>query len=82
MIRRFDETGNSQIGVVEPVEDATAYGVVDCKGVEPCRAKVPMVGVAENQSDVAPLQPCDCRALCVLSADIWALLAKLSGRRG
>lgn len=33
MIHRFDETGSSQI-MVEPVEDVTAYGVVDCKGVE------------------------------------------------
>ncbi len=33
MIRRFDETANSQI-MAEPVEDVTAYGVVDCKGVE------------------------------------------------
>ena len=32
MIKRFDETGSSQI-MVEPVEDVTAYGVVDCKGV-------------------------------------------------
>ncbi|PLN13839.1 UTP--glucose-1-phosphate uridylyltransferase, partial [Klebsiella pneumoniae] len=31
MISRFDETGASQI-MVEPVEDVTAYGVVDCKG--------------------------------------------------
>ncbi|VDZ08739.1 UTP--glucose-1-phosphate uridylyltransferase [Escherichia coli] len=30
MIRRFDETGHSQI-MVEPVADVTAYGVVDCK---------------------------------------------------
>ncbi|VEB58762.1 glucose-1-phosphate uridylyltransferase [Salmonella enterica subsp. enterica] len=45
MIRRFDETGNSQI-MVEPVEDVTAYGVVDCKGVELAPGEsVPMVGV-------------------------------------
>ncbi len=31
MIKRFDETGASQI-MVEPVDDVTAYGVVDCKG--------------------------------------------------
>ncbi len=34
MISRFDETGASQI-MVEPVEDVTAYGVVDCKGESP-----------------------------------------------
>ena len=33
MIKRFDETGSSQI-MVEPVDDVTAYGVVDCKGVD------------------------------------------------
>ena len=38
MIHRFDETGCSQI-MVEPVEDVTAYGVVDCKGVNLERAK-------------------------------------------
>lgn len=55
MIRRFDETGNSQI-MVEPVEDVTAYGVVDCKGVELAPGEsVPMVGVVEKpKADVAP----------------------------
>lgn len=49
MIHRFDETGSSQI-MVEPVEDVTAYGVVDCKGVELSPGEsVPMVGVVENQ---------------------------------
>lgn len=49
MIRRFDETGHSQI-MVEPVADVTAYGVVDCKGVELAPGEsVPMVGVVENQ---------------------------------
>jgi UTP-glucose-1-phosphate uridylyltransferase len=38
MIKRFDETGSSQI-MVEPVEDVTAYGVVDCKGVNLSRRK-------------------------------------------
>ena len=48
MIKRFDETGSSQI-MVEPVDDVTAYGVVDCKGVnlEPGES-VPMVGVVEK----------------------------------
>lgn len=38
MIKRFDETGSSQI-MVEPVDDVTAYGVVDCKGVDLQRRK-------------------------------------------
>ncbi|MCK8353397.1 UTP--glucose-1-phosphate uridylyltransferase, partial [Erwinia amylovora] len=33
MIRRFDETGHSQI-MVEPVADVTAYGVVDFQGAQ------------------------------------------------
>lgn len=55
MIRRFDETGHSQI-MVEPVADVTAYGVVDCKGVELAPGEsVPMVGVVEKpKADVAP----------------------------
>ena len=55
MISRFDETGASQI-MVEPVEDVTAYGVVDCKGesLKPGES-VPMVGVVEKpKADVAP----------------------------
>ncbi len=56
MIRRFDETGHSQI-MVEPVADVTAYGVVDCKGVELAPGEsVPMVGVVEKpKADVARL---------------------------
>ena len=55
MIRRFDETGHSQI-MVEPVADVTAYGVVDCKGDELAPGEsVPMVGVVEKpKADVAP----------------------------
>jgi UTP--glucose-1-phosphate uridylyltransferase len=55
MIKRFDETGASQI-MVEPVADVTAYGVVDCKGesLKPGES-VPMVGVVEKpKADVAP----------------------------
>ena len=66
MIRRFDETGHSQI-MVEPVADVTAYGVVDCKGVELAPGEsVPMVAPS-NLAIVGRY---------VLSADIWPLLAK------
>ncbi|MFH2375209.1 UTP--glucose-1-phosphate uridylyltransferase GalU, partial [Klebsiella aerogenes] len=76
MIARFDETGASQI-MVEPVEDVTAYGVVDCKGesLQPGES-VPMVGVVEKpKADVAPSNLAVVGRY-VLSADIWPLLAK------
>ena len=76
MIRRFAETGHSQI-MVEPVADVTAYGVVDCKGVELAPGEsVPMVGVVEKpKADVAPSNLAIVGRY-VLSADIWPLLAK------
>ena len=77
MIARFDETGASQI-MVEPVEDVTAYGVVDCKGEKPgslakaCR----WLALLRNQkADVAPSNLAVVGRY-VLSADIWPLLAK------
>lgn len=72
MIRRFDETGHSQI-MVEPVADVTAYGVVDCKGVELAPGEsVPMVGVVENQK----------RMLRRLISLLWVVtyLARIFGR--
>ena len=76
MIKRFDETGSSQI-MVEPVDDVTAYGVVDCKGVDLQPGEsVPMVGVVEKpKADVAPSNLAVVGRY-VLSAEIWALLAK------
>jgi UTP--glucose-1-phosphate uridylyltransferase len=76
MIGRFDETGHSQI-MVEPVEDVTAYGVVDCQGatLKPGDS-VPMVGVVEKpKADVAPSNLAVVGRY-VLSADIWPLLSK------
>ena len=70
------ETGSSQI-MVEPVDDVTAYGVVDCKGVnlEPGES-VPMIGVVEKpKADVAPSNLAVVGRY-VLSAEIWPLLAK------
>lgn len=72
MIRRFDETGHSQI-MVEPVADVTAYGVVDCKGVELAPGEsVPMVGVVENRK----------RMLRRLISLLWVVtyLARIFGR--
>ncbi|ROR14844.1 UTP--glucose-1-phosphate uridylyltransferase GalU [Erwinia sp. JUb26] len=76
MIRRFDETGHSQI-MVEPVADVTAYGVVDCKGAElKAGESAPMVGVVEKpKADKAPSNLAVVGRY-VLSADIWPLLAK------
>ncbi|MEI2264297.1 UTP--glucose-1-phosphate uridylyltransferase GalU [Erwinia sp. CGal63] len=76
MIRRFEETGHSQI-MVEPVEDVTAYGVVDCQGAElKAGESAPMVGVVEKpKADKAPSNLAVVGRY-VLSADIWPLLAK------
>ena len=76
MMRRFDETGHSQI-MVEPVADVTAYGVVDCKGAElKAGESAPMVGVVEKpKADKAPSNLAVVGRY-VLSADIWPLLAK------
>jgi UTP--glucose-1-phosphate uridylyltransferase len=76
MIKRFDDTGSSQI-MVEPVADVTAYGVVDCKGIELKPGEsVPMVGVVEKpKADVAPSNLAVVGRY-VLSAEIWPLLAK------
>ncbi|WP_380177925.1 UTP--glucose-1-phosphate uridylyltransferase GalU [Kalamiella sp. sgz302252] len=76
MMRRFDETGHSQI-MVEPVQDVTAYGVVDCQGAElKAGDSAPMVGVVEKpKADKAPSNLAVVGRY-VLSADIWPLLAK------
>ncbi|PIJ51647.1 UTP--glucose-1-phosphate uridylyltransferase [Erwinia sp. OLTSP20] len=76
MMKRFDESGHSQI-MVEPVADVTAYGVVDCKGaqLQPGES-APMVGVVEKpKADKAPSNLAVVGRY-VLSADIWPLLAK------
>ena len=76
MIKRFNDTGHSQI-MVEPVEDVTAYGVVDCKGVELNEGdSVPMVGIVEKpKANVAPSNLAVVGRY-VLTADIWPLLSK------
>ncbi|CAK9885143.1 MAG: UTP--glucose-1-phosphate uridylyltransferase [Candidatus Erwinia impunctatus] len=76
MIQRFEHTGHSQI-MVEPVEDVTAYGVVDCQGASlaPGESAV-MVGVVEKPA--AAVAPSNLAVVgrYVLSAAIWPLLAK------
>ncbi len=81
MISRFDETGASQI-MVEPVEDVTAYGVVDLQRriPEPGKAYRGMVGVVEKpKADVAPPSNLAVVGRYRPSADIWPLLAKPPG---
>jgi len=76
MMKRFDETGHSQI-MVEPVADVTAYGVVDCQGAELKPGdSAPMVGGGEKpKADKAPSNLAVVGRY-ILSADIWPLLAK------
>ncbi|UDG79708.1 UTP--glucose-1-phosphate uridylyltransferase GalU [Candidatus Steffania adelgidicola] len=76
MLKRFENTGHSQI-LVEPVEDVTSYGVVDCLGkqLKPGES-VAMVGVIEKP--VAEKAPSNLSIVgrYVLSSDIWTLLEK------
>lgn len=76
MINRFEQTGHSQI-MVEPVEDVTAYGVVDCKGAELSPGdSVPMVGIVEKPKASEAPSNLSVVGRYVLSADIWPLLAR------
>jgi len=82
MLSRFEATGHSQI-MVEPVEDVTSYGVVDCQGatLQPGDS-APMVGVVEKPK--ASESPSNLAVVgrYVLSADIWPLLAKTPAGAG
>ncbi|MEI7233164.1 UTP--glucose-1-phosphate uridylyltransferase GalU [Pectobacterium carotovorum] len=76
MLRRFSTTGHSQI-MVEPVENVSSYGVVDCKGVElKAGDSVPMVGVVEKPKASEAPSNLAVVGRYVLSADIWSLLEK------
>lgn len=76
MIKRYDETGNSQI-MVEPVADVTAYGVVDCQGISlKAGDSVPMVGIVEKPKASEAPSNLAVVGRYVLSANIWPLLAK------
>ncbi|MCR3755769.1 MAG: UTP--glucose-1-phosphate uridylyltransferase [Sodalis sp. Psp] len=76
MLKRFEETGRSQI-LVEPVSDVTNYGVVDCHGKNLQQGEsVKIMGVVEKPAvDEAPSN-LSIVGRYVLSADIWALLEK------
>ncbi|WP_291969352.1 UTP--glucose-1-phosphate uridylyltransferase GalU [Candidatus Symbiopectobacterium sp.] len=76
MLARFSETGHSQI-MVEPVEEVSSYGVVDCKGqaLQPGDS-VPMVGVVEKPKASEAPSNLAVVGRYVISADIWSLLEK------
>lgn len=76
MLKRFEDTGRSQI-LVEPVDDVTSYGVVDCQGktLNPGDS-LEMVGVVEKPSAEEAPSNLSVVGRYVLSADIWALLEK------
>ncbi|MBJ7220735.1 MULTISPECIES: UTP--glucose-1-phosphate uridylyltransferase GalU [unclassified Brenneria] len=76
MLQRFSETGHSQI-MVEPVDDVSSYGVVDCKGVElKAGDSAPMVGVVEKPKASEAPSNLAVVGRYVLSAEIWSLLEK------
>lgn len=84
MIKRFEETGHSQI-MVEPVpqQDVSKYGIADCGNVklQPgdsslMTAVVEKPSVAEAPSNLAVV------GRYVLSADIWPLLEKTPSGAG
>jgi UTP--glucose-1-phosphate uridylyltransferase len=78
MLQRFEQTGVSQI-MVEPVphKDVGSYGVADCKGyaLQPGES-APMVSVVEKPRPEEAPSNLAIVGRYVLSADIWALLAK------
>ncbi|MFB6434660.1 MAG: UTP--glucose-1-phosphate uridylyltransferase GalU [Candidatus Malihini olakiniferum] len=76
MLARFFETGRSQI-MVEPVEEVTNYGVVDCNGKRLFPGdSAPMVGVVEKPSASDAPSNLAIVGRYVLSAEIWSLLEK------
>lgn len=76
MLSRFAETGHSQI-MVEPVDDVSSYGVVDCKGQKLSAGdSAPMVGVVEKPKASEAPSNLAIVGRYVLSADIWSLLEK------
>ncbi|MEC5341607.1 UTP--glucose-1-phosphate uridylyltransferase GalU [Brenneria populi] len=76
MLHRFSETGHSQI-MVEPVDNVSSYGVVDCQGaaLKPGDS-APMVGVVEKPKASEAPSNLAVVGRYVLSAGIWSLLEK------
>ncbi len=78
MIKRFKETGNSQIMVAPvPMEDVSNYGVADCAGEEiPAGSSAKIIKMVEKPAkEVAPSNLAVVGRY-VFSAAIWDLLEK------
>lgn len=82
MLKRFEDTGHSQI-LVKAVEDVTSYGVVDCqdKTLNPGES-VKIVGVVEKPTAEKAPSNLSVVGRYVLSADIWGLLKKKPSETG
>lgn len=78
MIKRFNETGNSQIMVAPvPMEDVSSYGIADCAGVDLLAGETAkIVKMVEKPSVDAAPSNFAVVGRYVFSADIWDLLAK------
>lgn len=82
MLARFEHSGFSQI-MVEPVEEVSQYGIVDCQGVKlESGGSAKMTSIVEKPSvDKAPSNLAVVGRY-VLSASIWPLLAKTTPGAG
>ncbi|OOR99138.1 UTP--glucose-1-phosphate uridylyltransferase [Haemophilus paracuniculus] len=78
MIKRFKETGNSQIMVAPvPKEDVSSYGVADCAGAEiPAGQTAKIVKMVEKPSVEEAPSNLAVVGRYVFSAAIWDLLEK------
>lgn len=77
MVKRFEETGHSQVMVEEvPEEDVSKYGVVDCNGVEGEPGKsIPMKAIVEKPDRKDAPSNLAVVGRYVFNEDIWPLLA-------
>ncbi|MBK4764906.1 MAG: UTP--glucose-1-phosphate uridylyltransferase [Pantoea sp. Brub] len=74
MLIRYEKTGCSQI-MVKSVSDVTAYGIVDCKGVELNPGEyAKIIGVIEKPKSHETLSKMAIVGRYVLSADIWQII--------
>ena len=78
MIKRFNETGYSQIMVAPvPMDEVSSYGVADCKGVEiPVGGSAEIVKMVEKPSKEEAPSNLAVVGRYVFSSAIWALLEK------
>jgi UTP--glucose-1-phosphate uridylyltransferase len=76
MLKRFNETGYSQVMVEEvPEEDVSKYGVVDCNGVEGEQGKsTPMKAIVEKPERKDAPSNLAVVGRYVFNKDIWPLL--------